>query len=204
SASATGVIRLTKSTASIQFFTLNDLISFLSSSTRQPSSCAASGAICSWVSGGVPPRQGMHLLSARLVAIQLSTLAIVARSASSGSVSSHASQISFATASGVARRLITRMLASFHLRAPLAVSASPQRAARTLGTLLAAIHPPVPVQQNSTPCWQAPEATPSPTTTKPPPPPPPPRVGRGPFLSPPPPAGGGGGGGAQICRYSPV
>src|ERR1700682_5093099 len=82
----------------------------------------------------------------------LSTLAIVARSASSGPVSSQASQISLATASGVARRLITRMLASFHLRAPLAVSASPPRAARTPGTLLAAIDTPVPVQQNSTPC----------------------------------------------------
>src|SRR5438876_11562930 len=66
----------------------------------------------------------------------LSTLAIVARSASSGSVTSQASQISFATASGVARRLITRILASFHFPSPLAVCASPQRAARMPATLV--------------------------------------------------------------------
>src|SRR5437870_5273830 len=106
----------------------------------------------------------MHLLSARLVATQCSTFAIVARSASSGAVSSHASQISFATATGVARRLITRILASFHFRAPLAVCASPQRAARMPGTLLAAIDTPVPVQQKSTPCSHAPDATRSPTS----------------------------------------
>lgn len=38
-------------------------------------------------------------------------------------------------------------LASFHLRAPAAVSASPQRAARISNTLLAAMETPVPVQQ---------------------------------------------------------
>jgi len=54
------VIRLTKSIAATKSLTLNDLISFLSSSTFQPSSCVSKGAICSGVSGGVPPRHGTH------------------------------------------------------------------------------------------------------------------------------------------------
>src|ERR1700687_5448553 len=95
-------MRLTKSTASTQFLNLKYLMSFLSASTSHPSSWSCSGTIWSWVSGGVPPRQGTHLLSARLVAIQLSlplwgragwglsTLPIVARSASSGLVFKHA------------------------------------------------------------------------------------------------------------------
>src|ERR1700687_6025009 len=167
-------MRLTKSTASTQFLNLKYLISFLSASTSHPSTWSCSGTIWSWVSGGVPPRQGTHLLSASLLAIQsrlpvwgrtgwgLSTLPIVARSASSGLVSNHASQISLATASGVARRLNTSTLASFQRRAPLAVSASAHSAARIPGTLLAAIETPVPVQQNRTPCWQAPGGTPPP------------------------------------------
>src|SRR5207237_7351432 len=67
SPSATGVTRLTNPTASTQFLNLNDLISFWSSSTCQPSSCSSRGAIWSCVSGGVPPLHGTHLLSARLV-----------------------------------------------------------------------------------------------------------------------------------------
>ncbi len=42
-------------------------------------------------------------------------------------------------------------LASFHLRAPRAVSASVHKAARTPSTLLAAIETPVPVQQHTIP-----------------------------------------------------
>src|SRR5207245_8557309 len=67
SPAATGVTRLTNSTASTQFLNLNDLISLWSSSTCQPSSCSSRGAIWSYVSGGVPPLHGTHLLSARLV-----------------------------------------------------------------------------------------------------------------------------------------
>src|SRR5437868_13522434 len=92
-----------------------------------------------------------------------STFKIVPRSASSGPVSSQASTISLATASGVDRRLTASTLASFQRRAPLAVSASAHKAARTPATLFAAIETPVPVQQNRTPCWQAPDATRSPT-----------------------------------------
>jgi len=54
-------------------------------------------------------------------------------------------------------------LASFHLRAPVAVSASAQSAARTPGILLAAIEMPVPVQQQTIPTSARPEATASPT-----------------------------------------
>ena len=49
--------------------------------------------------------------------------------------------------------------ASFHLRAPRAVSASPQSAARTPGTLFAAIDAPVPVQQQTMPWSARPSAT---------------------------------------------
>ena len=49
--------------------------------------------------------------------------------------------------------------ASFHFLAPRAVSASPQRAARTPGTLFAAIDAPVPVQQQTTPWSARPSAT---------------------------------------------
>src|SRR5438270_2090596 len=52
-----------------------------------------------------------------------STFKIVARSASSGPVSSQASTISFATASGVDRSLNARTLAAFQLRALVAVPA---------------------------------------------------------------------------------
>ena len=52
-----------------------------------------------------------------------------------------------------------RMLASFHLRAPRAVSASVHSAALAPGTLLAAMLTPVPVQQNRMPWSQAPSAT---------------------------------------------
>src|SRR5260370_38965470 len=128
----------------------------------------------------------MHFWSARFVAIQFSlplrgatrfslplwgragwgcsTFEIVPRSASSGPVWSQASTSSFATSSGVDRRLMVSTFASFQRRAPFAVCASLQSAARMPGTLFAAIDTPVPVQQNSTPCWQAPEATRSPTS----------------------------------------
>ena len=54
-------------------------------------------------------------------------------------------------------------LASFHLRAPRAVSASTHSAARTPGTLFAAMLTPVPVQQQTTPCSCSPAATASAT-----------------------------------------
>src|SRR5207249_7834373 len=51
-------------------------------------------------------------------------------------------------------RLIANTLASSHIRAPFAVSASQHSAARTPRTLLAAIVTPVPVHQKRTP-WSA-------------------------------------------------
>ncbi len=54
----------------------------------------------------------------------------------------------------VARRLSARTFASLYRRAPRAVSASPQSAARAPAILLAAIDAPVPVQQQTMP-WSA-------------------------------------------------
>ena len=76
-----------------------------------------------------------------------------------GAASNQPSRISSSTASLVVRRDSARTLASFHLRAPRAVSASAQRAARTPATLLAAIDAPVPVQQQTIPCSARPSAT---------------------------------------------
>src|SRR4051794_17554324 len=84
-------------------------------------------------------------------------------SAGSGTVANHASSISCATCGLVRRRLMTRTFASFHRRAPPAVSASVQSAARTPRTLFAAIDAPVPVQQNRTPVSASCVATCSPT-----------------------------------------
>jgi hypothetical protein len=56
-----------------------------------------------------------------------------------------------------------RTLASFHRRDPSAVTASPQSAARTPGTLLAAMETPVPVQHHTIPNSHSPLATDRPT-----------------------------------------
>jgi len=48
-------------------------------------------------------------------------------------------------------KLSASTFASFHLRAPAAVSASRQSAARTPGILFAAMLTPVPVEQQTTP-----------------------------------------------------
>ena len=74
-------------------------------------------------------------------------------------VPNHASNISWATASEMRRRLRQSTLASLYIRAPRAVSASAQRAARIPETLLAAMLTPVPVQQNRTPWSQSPDDT---------------------------------------------
>lgn len=69
-------------------------------------------------------------------------------SLSSGSISLvliHASSISFASISVVSLALNARMFASFHLLAPLAVSASTHSAARIPLILFAAMLTPVPV-----------------------------------------------------------
>jgi len=86
---------------------------------------------------------------------------ILARSMSSASIpvvaallENHKSRISFAMGVDVHLRLIANTFASSHMRAPFAVSASQHRAARTPGTLLAAIVTPVPVQQKTIP-WSA-------------------------------------------------
>ncbi len=70
-----------------------------------------------------------------------------------------ASRISESTASEVVRRESASTFASFHLRAPSAVWASPHSAARIPATLLAAIEAPVPVQQQTTACSARPSAT---------------------------------------------
>ena len=62
-------------------------------------------------------------------------------------------------ASEVRRKLSASTLASFQRRAPVAVAASAQSAARTPATLLAAIEAPVPVQQQTTACAARPAAT---------------------------------------------
>ncbi len=80
-----------------------------------------------------------------------------------GAVSRKRVRISTPTAGLVARRLSASTLASFQVRAPAAVTASPQRAARTPRTLLAAIEMPVPVQQQTIPTSARPAATASPT-----------------------------------------
>ena len=91
------------------------------------------------------------------------TRAMLADSLSSGSVVRKASSISRASSAEVSRKPRARTLAPFQRRAPRAVSASVHRAARTPGTLLAAIDTPVPVQQHTTPRSARPEATSSPT-----------------------------------------
>jgi hypothetical protein len=68
-----------------------------------------------------------------------------------GSPLNQASRISDRSASLVVRSERASTFASFHLRAPSAVSASPQSAALIPGTLLAAIDAPVPVQQQTMP-----------------------------------------------------
>ena len=70
--------------------------------------------------------------------------------AGSGSVANRAEQLA-GDLGVVSRSPMTSTLALFHLRAPVAVAASVHSAARTPGTLFAAIDAPVPVQQNSTP-----------------------------------------------------
>src|SRR5437660_1605819 len=72
-------------------------------------------------------------------------------SGSTSAVSSQASTMPDTSPAGVFIRPIASTLASFQRRAPRAVSASAHSAARTPGTLLAAIDTPVPVQQQSTP-----------------------------------------------------
>src|SRR3954452_15005410 len=76
-----------------------------------------------------------------------------------GADENHASRISSSRAGLVVRSDNASTFASFHLRAPRAVSASPHSAARTPGTLFAAIDAPVPVQQQTTPWSAAPAAT---------------------------------------------
>ena len=76
-----------------------------------------------------------------------------------GPAANHASRISPSSAGDVVRSDSASTFASFHLRAPAAVSASPQSAARMPGTLFAAIDAPVPVQQQTIPCSASPAAT---------------------------------------------
>ena len=74
-----------------------------------------------------------------------------ASSGSGASTLSHASTIARAVSGSVRFSDMTKTFASFHFRAPSAIHGSHASAARTPGTLLAAIDVPVPVQQNSIP-----------------------------------------------------
>src|SRR5581483_8689255 len=85
----------------------------------------------------------------------------LARSSASSlaAAANQASRISRSSASEVERRLSARTFASFQCRAPAAVAASAQSAARMPGTLFAAIEAPVPVQQQTIACWARLSAT---------------------------------------------
>jgi hypothetical protein len=76
---------------------------------------------------------------------------LAAWSGSGSATANHASRISFACSGSVRFRLMTSTLASFHRRARSAIHGSHTSAARTPGTLFAAIDVPVPVQQKSIP-----------------------------------------------------
>ena len=86
--------------------------------------------------------------------------AMFSRSSSSGaSTASQAATISRAVSGDVRFRLITSTFASFQRRAPSAIQGSQASAARTPGTLFAAIAVPVPVQQKRRPWSASPLAT---------------------------------------------
>src|SRR5262245_8534659 len=87
------------------------------------------------------------------------SLATFSASSASGPVVRNASSISSASEGDVSLSPSASTLASFHRRAPAAVAASVHSAARTPGTLLAAIDTPVPVQQHTTPAATSPPAT---------------------------------------------
>src|SRR5205814_2332819 len=75
----------------------------------------------------------------------------------------NAAVTSTATSGASRLRLIARTFASFHSRAPRAIHGSQASAARTPGTLLAAMAVPVPVQHITTPRSTSPWATAAPT-----------------------------------------
>ncbi len=86
-------------------------------------------------------------------------------SSSGASTESQAATISRAVSGVVRFRLMTRTLASFQRRAPSAIQGSQASAARTPGTLFAAIAVPVPVQQKRSP-WSASPAATAPATRR--------------------------------------
>ena len=90
-----------------------------------------------------PPRYLRYPISSRWRTFARSS------ACSLGGVSNQPSRISPSTASLVVRSERASTLASFQVRAPRAVSASAQSAARIPATLLAAIEAPVPVQQQT-------------------------------------------------------
>ena len=121
---------------------------------ERPSALELGGAvlICAGLVATLRPRPAQSVsrpCSSRIA----STCATFARSSASleGATANQASRISSSTAADVARSESASTLASFQRRAPAAVTASPHSAARTPGTLLAAIDAPVPVQQHTMP-----------------------------------------------------
>src|SRR6478609_12004682 len=76
-----------------------------------------------------------------------------------GLASNQASRISVSSARDVERSDSASTFASFHRRAPSAVGAYKHSAARTPGTLFAAMLAPVPVQQHTMPASARPSAT---------------------------------------------
>ncbi len=91
---------------------------------------------------------GRAYFASRLLALRISSASIPV---ATGWLKNQASRISFAIAVDVLLRLMANTFASSHNRAPFAVSESQHRAARTPGSLLAAMLTPVPVQQKQNP-----------------------------------------------------
>ncbi len=134
---------------------------------ERPSGLELGGAvlICAGLAATLLPPRAQRGSSARRCAARHQAISSMcstfARSSASaeGAPANHASRISSSTAADVARSDSARTLASFQRRAPSAVAASPQSAARTPATLFAAIDAPVPVQQQTMPCSARPSAT---------------------------------------------
>src|SRR5437870_2611397 len=111
----------------------------------------------------LPP--GRAPKGARYLRSSAFTFSTFASSLASASAENQASRMPLAASSDVLARLRQRTFAWFQARAPRAVSASAQSAARIPGSLFAAIDTPVPVQQKSTPKSDLPSATRSATAS---------------------------------------
>src|SRR5204862_8023104 len=96
----------------------------------------------------IEPELRERLLDRHARSIPFTRSMFATSSGSTSPVSRNAPRISRARIGVDRRKLIARTFASFHRRAPRAVSAPVHSAARTPFSLFAAIEQPVPVQQN--------------------------------------------------------